>query len=238
MKRKIDFIGVGVQKSATTWVYKCLTEHPDVSPAKRKEVHYFDFYYKKGEEWYHSFFDLNDKICGEISPYYIFKPQCPELIFEYNPDIKLFVTLRHPTDRAVEQYQMEFNRGDTRLSFREAFYQDFRGIRKRGLYQEQLDRYKKFKHFKIFMYYELKENPEAFINTLYKHLGLSKFTPPSLFQTVMPVSYINRANVYPDEITEADKYYSEYYKVQKNKLFKCKEFIFKENRWIDEEEKD
>ena len=28
MKRKINFIGIGVQKAGTSWLAKCLNEHP------------------------------------------------------------------------------------------------------------------------------------------------------------------------------------------------------------------
>ncbi len=27
---KIDFVGIGVEKSATTWIYNCLREHPEI----------------------------------------------------------------------------------------------------------------------------------------------------------------------------------------------------------------
>jgi hypothetical protein len=38
----IDFIGVGVQKSGTTWLYSRLNELPEFSLAPKKELHYFD----------------------------------------------------------------------------------------------------------------------------------------------------------------------------------------------------
>ena len=38
----IDFLGIGVQKSATSWLYDNLRDHPDIWMPPRKELHYFD----------------------------------------------------------------------------------------------------------------------------------------------------------------------------------------------------
>ena len=38
----IDFIGVGVQKSGTAWLYSRLSELPEFSLTPEKEIHYFD----------------------------------------------------------------------------------------------------------------------------------------------------------------------------------------------------
>jgi len=38
----IDFLGIGVQKSATSWLFKNLKNHPDIWMPPRKELHYFD----------------------------------------------------------------------------------------------------------------------------------------------------------------------------------------------------
>jgi len=38
----VDFIGIGVQKSASTWLWANLNAHPDVWLPPRKELHYFD----------------------------------------------------------------------------------------------------------------------------------------------------------------------------------------------------
>lgn len=35
---KVDFIGVGDQKAASTWIYQCLSEHPEIDTAKTKEL--------------------------------------------------------------------------------------------------------------------------------------------------------------------------------------------------------
>jgi len=38
----IDFLGIGAQKSATSWLWQNLRDHPDIWVPPRKELHYFD----------------------------------------------------------------------------------------------------------------------------------------------------------------------------------------------------
>lgn len=40
-----DFLGVGVQRSGTTWLWKNLGRHPEIWLPPMKEIHYFDRYY-------------------------------------------------------------------------------------------------------------------------------------------------------------------------------------------------
>lgn len=37
-----DFLVIGAQKSATTWLYSCLCKHPGLYLPPKKEIHYFD----------------------------------------------------------------------------------------------------------------------------------------------------------------------------------------------------
>lgn len=39
---KIDFIGIGAQKAATSWLWSNLNQHPEIWMPPRKELHYFD----------------------------------------------------------------------------------------------------------------------------------------------------------------------------------------------------
>ncbi len=49
----VDFIGIGAQKAATTWLWAMLRQHPEVRFSPLKEVHYFDVLYlgMKREKW-------------------------------------------------------------------------------------------------------------------------------------------------------------------------------------------
>ena len=44
-----DFLGIGAQRSGTTWLYEQLRGHPQVvMSSKRKEIHFFDRHYDRG----------------------------------------------------------------------------------------------------------------------------------------------------------------------------------------------
>ncbi len=124
-----DFVIIGAQKCGTTFLYQLLVQHPHVKPAFAKEVHYFDLNFRKGDNWYRSYFPLQVRysrkyITGEASPYYLFHPHAPRRASAVVPDAKLIVLLRNPVDRAYSHYQHQVKRvkGEARetLTFEEA----------------------------------------------------------------------------------------------------------------------
>lgn len=114
-----DFLIVGVQKGGTTSLYNYLLQHPDVISASRKEVHYFDRNYHRGERWYKSHFTKANQVksknsnalTGECTPYYAVNPYIPERLADLTSDAKIVFILRNPTDRAVSHYKHNVNRG-------------------------------------------------------------------------------------------------------------------------------
>jgi len=117
-----DFIIIGAQKCGTTSLYQYLIQHPQVAPAREKEVHFFDLHFDKGVDWYRQQFPRlgEDQITGEASPYYIFHPLVPKRIYQLFPDVKLIVLLRNPIDRTISHYYHEVRLGYERLGLAEA----------------------------------------------------------------------------------------------------------------------
>jgi hypothetical protein len=128
-----SFIILGGQRCGTNSLYEYLVRHPNVLRAMPgQEVHYFDFNFHKGSGWYRGHFPTKVRgalakspwnlqlITGECSPYYMFHPLSPERIAQLLPEVKLFVLLRNPVDRAYSHYQHERKRGIEELSFEEA----------------------------------------------------------------------------------------------------------------------
>lgn len=126
-----EFIIIGAMKCGTTSLYRELAQHPQIASARRKEVHYFDWYYDKGEAWYRGQFPMGTRpqhlpkdesrtITGEASPYYLFHPQAPRRVHELLPGVKLIVLLRNPVDRAWSHYHHVKRRNGETLSFEEA----------------------------------------------------------------------------------------------------------------------
>ena len=42
--KPVDIFHIGPQKTATTWVYRCMSEHPELAGPPRDTIHYFDMY--------------------------------------------------------------------------------------------------------------------------------------------------------------------------------------------------
>ncbi len=108
-----DFVIIGAQKAGTTSLYTALGSHPDVRPAFRKEVHYFDTARFSDLGWYRRHFPIGsgDWITGESSPYYLFHPAVPARMAATIPDVSLVAVLRDPVARAISQYHHARNWG-------------------------------------------------------------------------------------------------------------------------------
>ncbi len=131
-----DFIVIGYQKTGTTFLYKYLSKHPNIMPASKKEIHFFNFSFGSGSNYYKAQFPL--KIykkylerkfnipfkTGEASPSYAIHPKAAKRIKELIPNTKLIFILRNPIDRAYSQYHYRKKRGMEELSFEEAIEED------------------------------------------------------------------------------------------------------------------
>lgn len=116
---------VGAQRAGTTTLFNYLVEHPDIKFPFKKEVHFFDFRYHQGEDWYRSRFCY--KFCLgkrgttlEASPYYMVHPLVPERVADILPAAKIIMLLRNPVDRALSQYHHNVRHGREELTFEEA----------------------------------------------------------------------------------------------------------------------
>lgn len=129
-----DYLIIGVQKGGTTSLYNHLARHPDISKARRKEVHFFDVHYSKGEGWYRSFFplrltrDLHARKTGrrlqtgEATPSYVFHPLAPARVSGLLPDARFIVLLRDPVTRAISHYHHMRSRGRETLHLEDALH--------------------------------------------------------------------------------------------------------------------
>jgi hypothetical protein len=116
---------IGTQKGGSTSLFKYLEEHPDVLPPLGKEVHYFDFHYASGVNWYRGRFPYAHRLRRgaltlDATPYYMMHPLAPGRAAELLPGVKLIALLRNPVDRALSHYQHEVRGGRETLSFVDA----------------------------------------------------------------------------------------------------------------------
>lgn len=140
------FIGIGASKCGSTWLHELLQQHPHIyMPTKRKEINYFNLEenYKKGIEWYESFFPSEEEgksyqAIGEFTPRYLYQSEkCSQRIDSLGTVDKLIVILRNPTKRTYSQYCHSLRAGQNRGSFTD-FLADKPWNLDRGFYAENL----------------------------------------------------------------------------------------------------
>ncbi|MFH1759247.1 MAG: glycosyltransferase [Patescibacteria group bacterium] len=175
-----DFIGIGGQRSGTSWIYACLYEHPQIY-APLKEINFFsrERNWKKGYGWYESVVGM-----GEFSTSYLASPEAAERIYKKYPNVKLIVSLRNPVNRAFSNYMNDIVAGtvDEKISFSEALKNHPEYINN-GRYATHIKNYLKF--FKrdqllILKYEDALKNPQQFIKKIYEFIGVDANFMPSM----------------------------------------------------------
>lgn len=143
--KKVAAFHIGPQKSATTWLYFCLLEHPQLQLAVKDSINFFDIFYYKGLDWYHAQFrqDVSRELVMDMSASYLRSPYAPVRIKEYNPDAKIIVSIREPIERAFSHYWHNKKKRDFHYTFLDYSrnYDLFSSWIETGFYAEQIERY-------------------------------------------------------------------------------------------------
>ncbi len=115
---KVDFFCIGTPKSRSTWLARCVAEHPQICVSIPKETNFFarrtTLYVEEtparflcGWDWYRDCFNHAQpgQIRGDFSiNLYRNAPEAPRLLREAFPDAKLVVALRDPVKRLYSHY--------------------------------------------------------------------------------------------------------------------------------------
>ncbi|XP_058654098.1 heparan sulfate glucosamine 3-O-sulfotransferase 1 [Onychostoma macrolepis] len=111
-RRLPDIIIIGVRKGGTRALIEMLSLHRDVVAAQ-SEVHFFDWdsHYRRGAEWYVSQmpFARPGQLTVEKTPAYFTSALVPERIRRMNPDTRLLLIVREPTERLLSDYTQVFH---------------------------------------------------------------------------------------------------------------------------------
>jgi hypothetical protein len=104
-----NFLVLGPPRTGTTWLYRCLREHPKVFLPEIKQLHFFDRHFGKGIEWYKKFFAgvrKEHEAIGEITPDYLSNEEACKRIRAACKDMKFVIVYRDPVERAFSQYKV------------------------------------------------------------------------------------------------------------------------------------
>jgi hypothetical protein len=114
-----DFVGVGTQRSGTTWWFRVMAAHPAIrTPHRgRKELHFFDEFALRpmtdeDVRRYHEWFPRRDgQVVGEWTPRYMRDFWTPPLLRRAAPETRLLVMLRDPVERFRSGVMHQLSRG-------------------------------------------------------------------------------------------------------------------------------
>lgn len=105
----VDFLGIGVQKGGTTWLYHHLARHPQVAFPGGKEVHFWDRAGPRHVGQWLALLEPPSRVdstgrpirSGEITPAYASLPSDTiRALHAACPQVRLFVSFRNPLERA------------------------------------------------------------------------------------------------------------------------------------------
>jgi len=204
---KLDFAGIGVAKAGTTWIAKCLGEHPQVCMARFKETNFFlrshmssglpgprakdASRYDEGMQWYEERFALRKpgQLCGEFSPAYLGDPDCASLLHAHNPRMKLLCSFRNPVDTAYAAY-FQLARVRPLPDTFEEFMANYPELLEYGRYDHKLRPFLKlFPHEQVhlMLFEDIRADPAACYRRICEFLKIkTDFVPQSLHQKVNP----------------------------------------------------
>lgn len=113
---KLKFIGVGLEKAATTAIFKVLESEDSIFMPPEKEAQFFGHVDRVEEGWTKYWADFfgdrvpSGVICGTITPQY-FKPGVArEIAVTLGVDTKIFMIIRDPIERLYSKKKMEARR--------------------------------------------------------------------------------------------------------------------------------
>lgn len=179
----LTFLGIGAQKSATSWLYNTLSMHPEIAFPGGKEVHFWDQRHGRSVDWYQQLFANDTRLNGDITPAYgILSSQVIREIYCLMPRLRLIYLIRNPVERAWSSARMALARAE--MLHEEASDQWFidhfysKGSLARGDYETCIRQWRSVypsNQLLILRYESIDNDPVLAANKALNHLGLENY---------------------------------------------------------------
>jgi hypothetical protein len=203
-----DFLGIGAQKSGTTWLHRMLAAHPDIGLPEGKELHFWDKRWPSEDpDRYDAVFErIPNRLRGEITPAYAaLPPDTIAFIHSRYPSLRVLYVLRDPVARAWSHARSSFARrfphvsGERLQEHREWFVAHFHSSKSlaRGDYAACLHNWGVHyprERLGVHIYEDALTDARAFLACSYAHLGAD----PGVAQRI-PVDALE-SRVYPEVV--------------------------------------
>ncbi len=193
-----NFMIIGAAKCGTTTLHHLFSQHPQIYLPQAKETHFFDldYQYEKGKSFYlntyYSKVNKQHKVIGDATPSYLRFPSkvIPRIKSTIgDDDMKFFVMLRDPVQRAWSHYLHTVRIAEETLDFDEALRLESQRLEENptkwvgyfndGLYAQQLkpwlEHYPR-ESFRIFKLDDLKDNAEETLKICFDFLEVDTRT--------------------------------------------------------------
>ncbi|RDJ32193.1 MAG: sulfotransferase [Crenarchaeota archaeon] len=187
--KKPNFFIVGMARAGTTTLANYLNQHPDVYIPPQKEIHYFIKEPQDGiqgpknlSDYLEIFRDAGPAIAiGDASVTYYSSPSAPKLIYDFNSESKIIITVRDPVDRAYSAWLARWSMGYEKLSFRNAMKRDYESNEIFNYYNDGLTSHietwkKQFseENLRVVFFKDWIKTPQKIINELWTFLNIKE----------------------------------------------------------------
>lgn len=181
-----SFIVGGAGRTGTSWLHKCLREHPNIFVPNRKELNFFSENWDKGEDWYEKCFKgrKSEKEIGEVSPSYLSTENVAHRIYEYNPRVKLIFIFRDPVERAYSEYCQRLRQEMVSKEILKEINEESE-IVKGSIYYENLKKFLSYfedGQIEIKLYEDLDNDPRSFLSSIYSFLEVDEQFVPKIVE--------------------------------------------------------
>jgi hypothetical protein len=195
-----DFFVIGAQKAGSTYLLRCLKDHPQIF-MPRAEIPFFEgsLYSadRIGEFEKHFKPAQPGQVVGVKRPDLLCSPECPERLHRHMPNMKIIAILRHPVERAVSGYFHYMKSGvlpivPIEIGMRKIFDGEYSYISRAqevlefGLYGKHIQNYEKYfprERIHVILLEDMKQNAEALIAGLYGFLNVATDFHPRSFDS-------------------------------------------------------
>jgi hypothetical protein len=192
---------VGAPKAGTTSLHRYLKRHPDVSVSTPKEPYYFletNTLFTAKEDYLDLWADTNAPIRVEASPTYLYEGNARQNIHNFNPNAKILIILREPTQLLHSLHQQRVNRYKEPItSFEDALAAEHDRVNDLlssptnllySPYVQFADHVQQYQNTfgqhntKTILLHDLKHHPQTTYQTILNFLNLPQRHPPSFPQ--------------------------------------------------------
>lgn len=200
------FVVAGMPRGGTTFLYQNLGKHPSVFMPFRKESNYFCLKNDKGLKWFLGLYEgmRENQVGFDIAPAYFLSKDAIKRMKEFNPELKVILSLRDPVEFALSMYTQfntykwnvpsfksylehyDYNEGNSEIEF----------SLKSNFVVDQLNSYREAfgDNLLIYDFALFKKDPLMVLQAIESFVGIPKYFSADNFEN-RPINAGNRRNV-------------------------------------------